>query len=815
MNTPSVPAPSPVVKPPRRTLKTAGGAYLAAALRYAERGWAVFPLGPRSKAPATAHGFKDATTDEEQIRAWWARTPDANLGVATGAPSGVVVVDLDGPTGEESWARFVLEHDGHSVTLTSRTGRADGGRHLWWRLDGDADAYRNATGILPGVDVRGTGGYVVVPPSLHDESGKAYRWERGSAEPAPMWPALADLLRKAPQEPADGPAWAPPAAWPDLEPEAVERAVAALRAAWPKPGEGKRHDATLALAGGLARSFPEPAAVGILRSVALRKGRAREPAEAVATSLARLAEGKPVSGWIELAAMIGEDAVTEARTALGLYHGGAERPPPPEDDDDPGFDVDFGELPDDVPEPPPAVKHDAAAEGEGVCTDVDSWEAGDAAANAAMDADAWRRKLLRGKPPKKGEAGAIKACGANVSLILAHHPAWHGVLGYDERAVRIVYLQAPPIGGGARVMREQDLVWIQRWFADTEGISPGLETIGASALGISTMRTFDPVAEWFKSLRWDGEERVGRWLATYAGAESNPYTDAVGQAWLVSAVARTFEPGCQADYVLVLEGDQGIGKSMLLRDLAGEWYASLSLDARDKDSALALHGPLIVEWSELAGLSKHVAETVKAFLTRATDRLRVPYGKIPEDLPRRCVIAGSTNAQGFLTDVSGNRRYWPVECGAIDREGMRRDRDQLWAEAVALYHRGARWWLDAETETLAAEQQRDSFENDVWLPRVRKILGTGGDLGGFDTITVAEVLDALDIKAKDQTPTLAHRVVRCLVPLGWYQSRPRAGTSGTSGTTGRPRQWNRPGLVPLVPPGTTADCTPSGTGETQ
>jgi hypothetical protein len=141
------------------------------ALHYvADLGWAVFPLKPRSKEPATPHGFKDATRDPAQIERWWSANADFNIGIATGEASGIIVVDLDGPKGVENWNKVSASHGLGEPTMTVITS-ADR-RHLYFRWPGVT--VKNRTGVLPDVDIRGDGGYVVAPPSIHP-SGEQYR----------------------------------------------------------------------------------------------------------------------------------------------------------------------------------------------------------------------------------------------------------------------------------------------------------------------------------------------------------------------------------------------------------------------------------------------------------------------------------------------------------------------------------------------------------------------------------------------------------------------------------------------------------------
>jgi hypothetical protein len=171
---------------------------LAAALDYAARGWPVLPLVPRGKVPLTRHGLKDATTDPAQIQQWWRRWPSANVGVVTGPPSGLLVVDLDGEDGLTSWARLEVKH-GPVVTLEQATG--SGGAHLLLRYPEGLELGNSAGRLGEGVDTRGRGGYIVAPPSVHP-SGRVYAWTASGQEiaPAPRW--LLALLQPPPHHPS-------------------------------------------------------------------------------------------------------------------------------------------------------------------------------------------------------------------------------------------------------------------------------------------------------------------------------------------------------------------------------------------------------------------------------------------------------------------------------------------------------------------------------------------------------------------------------------------------------------------------------------
>jgi len=189
---------------------------------------------------------------------------------------------------------------------------------------------------------------------------------------------------------------------------------------------------------------------------------------------------------------------------------------------------------------------------------------------------------------------------------------------------------------------------------------------------------------------------------------------------MISAVARVFKPGCKADHALILEGPQGALKSTAAATLALEpaWFADEIADLGTKDSAQDLRGKWIIELGELSAMRRGEVERVKAFLSRREDHYRPSYGPRSQDFPRQCVFIGTTNADTYLADETGGRRFWPVKVGAIKIDALSRDREQLWAEAVVAYRQGERWWLEREVEDAAREEQEERRIDDPWEQHV-------------------------------------------------------------------------------------------------
>ena len=237
----------------------------------------------------------------------------------------------------------------------------------------------------------------------------------------------------------------------------------------------------------------------------------------------------------------------------------------------------------------------------------------------------------------------------------------------------------------------------------------------------SKNRAFHPVRDYFNNLLpWDGVPRLDTLLVDTLGAEDTDYVRAVTRKTFVAAHRRTFHPGCKFDHVLTLVGPQGVGKSTIFARMAGQWFSdSLTItDMKDKTGAEKLAGNLIVELSELAGMRKAEAESVKSFISRNEDKYRPAYGRTVQHYPRQCIIVGTTNAdEGFLRDTTGNRRWWPVAVAGQGWLGRPHDLDdyyidQVWAEARLRDKEGEKLYLTGDLLEVAEHIQAESVEAD-------------------------------------------------------------------------------------------------------
>lgn len=265
---------------------------------------------------------------------------------------------------------------------------------------------------------------------------------------------------------------------------------------------------------------------------------------------------------------------------------------------------------------------------------------------------------------------------------------------------------------------------------------------------------------WLSSLTWDTEPRVEQFFIRGFGVDDNEYTRAVSSCFLIGMVARAMRPGCQVDSLPILEGRQEIGKSRGLADLGGEFYADIDSPLGSKEFCEQIQGTWLVELSELSAMRMNEVERVKTGITRVVDRYRTPYETYAEDHPRQCVFAGTTNAHQYLMDETGNRRFWPMACGTIDREWIREHRELLFAEAVRLYTAGVPWW---GVPARALEEQMARLFTDSLHDQVADYLGAHPS-----EVSVRDMLVSWDIPPERWHMQLQRRIAAALRARGWW-----------------------------------------------
>lgn len=312
--------------------------------------------------------------------------------------------------------------------------------------------------------------------------------------------------------------------------------------------------------------------------------------------------------------------------------------------------------------------------------------------------------------------GKVKDTMANIAAIVSHDENLKSIV-YNEFKGCIDVIGPLPWKQVKPGFNDSDVANAKLYFERVYGIWSPAKFKDALLAVVAAERIYHPIKDYFAGLVWDGIPRLDTLLIDYCGAEDTPYTRAVTRKTLCAAVARVYEPGRKFDSILVLSGPQGIGKSTFFAKLGGSWYSdSLAIsDMKDKTAAEKLQGYWILELGELAGIKKVDVETVKSFVTRVDDKYRQAYGAIVESHPRSCIIVGTTNSEsGFLRDITGNRRFWPVQVSenSTHHPWDLTDTDQVWAEAIHAYKDGETLFLSGEVAQMAYAKQQEAMESD-------------------------------------------------------------------------------------------------------
>ncbi|MCU7845318.1 MAG: virulence-associated E family protein [Candidatus Thiodiazotropha sp. (ex Monitilora ramsayi)] len=369
------------------------------------------------------------------------------------------------------------------------------------------------------------------------------------------------------------------------------------------------------------------------------------------------------------------------------------------------------------------------------------------------------------------EGGVIKQHLANLETILLNDFRWNGVLAYCDFSYRIIMRQDPPLQSQAGEWTDADAARLRAWFHRSYRMQPPPRTEIVDAILIASQRhRFHPVREYLEKLRWDKKPRLLGWLrSAFDAADNRDYLAVVGEKFLIGAVARVMRPGCKMDNVLILEGEQGRGKSTAVAILFGDWFSDAPLPIGDKDGYQMIQGVWGAELAELDSFNKAETTAAKAFFSQRRDRYRPSYGHNAQDFPRQTIFIGTTNQDEYLKDYSGNRRYWPVKCRDVDTEWLTEHRDQLWAEAMVRFNDGQTWWVFDDAQRKLVEEQQDSrLQRDPWEDRLMEFLSTNTAqyFSSYILLTEAIALDAAHIQRAHQ-----NRLAPIMKSLGWVKNR--------------------------------------------
>lgn len=370
----------------------------------------------------------------------------------------------------------------------------------------------------------------------------------------------------------------------------------------------------------------------------------------------------------------------------------------------------------------------------------------------------------------------------NALWMLRHDPALAGIAALDQMEQAVMLMRPVPRFQGRatkssfapRLLTDNDMAAIREYLQ-----AAGLTAMPAAEAHIAVDAcaaecAFHPVRDYLDGLAWDGRPRLDRWLAAYMQAADTAYSRSIGRWFLLSMVARIYLPGCKVDYMPVLEGDQGVRKSTACAILGGAWFSDglPELGSDPVRVAQHLNGKWLIEIAELHAMGRAEGAALKAFITRQVERYTRKYGRREVVEPRQCVFIGSTNpeADGYLKDATGGRRFWPVKVGELDTDALARDRDQLFAEAVMAFRAGEPWWPSREFEREHIEpEQEDRYDADPWEGPIGIYLAGYAELVG--RVTTPEVAQALGIASERILPVIGQRIGKCLRRAGWKPMR--------------------------------------------
>lgn len=414
----------------------------------------------------------------------------------------------------------------------------------------------------------------------------------------------------------------------------------------------------------------------------------------------------------------------------------------------------------------------------------------------------------------RGPGGQPKDCRENVLYCLRHDPALTGLVRLNQFTELVERSREAPWGGEAGQVAEwdeQDDLMLGEYLARTYGlVLKAKTTLRDGVQMVARELRYNPVVDTVKAETWDGVGRLDFWAADVLGVEQSPYTRLVGRLFIMGMVNRALRPGCKFDYMLILKGAQGARKSTVFRTLAWPWFTDNAIRMGDKDSLLAMQSIWIAESSELESLSKADQNATKQFLSAAEDMFRPPYGARMLKRPRHAVVGGTTNADTFLRDVTGDRRFWPLEVGEINIDALEAMRGQLFAEALVELQsndpeRRRTWPTPEEERTLVIPAQARFKQTDVWEDILADYVNAERNHRTDhandpvpvkrDFFSTRELFEhALQIKPDriDGNKMMETRVANCMKALGFTKFRETSGA--------RKRGYSREAAAPAVEP---------------
>lgn len=421
-------------------------------------------------------------------------------------------------------------------------------------------------------------------------------------------------------------------------------------------------------------------------------------------------------------------------------------------------------------------------------------------------AETWFDYLLWGKtgplPVRENVVAALEGVQTRDGQWVPGVRACEGVIAYNSFTNDVVKLRDAPWGSPAGLWREEDELHMGEWLVRRHALaSCARGTLEEAVRMVAARHQFHPVRAYLEALTWDGTPRLATWLRRCCLQEPEggwndaddlqQYLARVGTWFLQGMASRAMQPGVKFDYMLILEGGQGMGKSTLLKVLAGDWFADTGLNLGDKDSYQQLQGRWLYEFAELDAFGKADTTKIKSFVASPSDYFRASFDRRARDYPRQVVFGGTTNEERYLTDSTGNRRMWPMRVTRqIDLAWLAANRDQLFAEAMDRYRKGRRMFPKPAEETkLFVPQQRARVVDS----------GIGGEIADYletpdgtliTEITLVKLLGKIGIGLEKLGPGRFHekQAAAQLREMGWTEG----GREPSKVDPKRARRWCKP-----------------------
>ena len=369
---------------------------------------------------------------------------------------------------------------------------------------------------------------------------------------------------------------------------------------------------------------------------------------------------------------------------------------------------------------------------------------------------------------------------SNVVTLLTKHPDWENVFVTDAfDRVKKVLKPLPRDGLSSisfipRQLVDNDYTAVCIWLNDFGITSVQKSTVIDAVQAVCAKQTFNPLMDYFRGIQKlypANDNLLDGWMCQFLGVnvsseDERKYITAVSRLMLIQAVARAKEPGCKADSVIVLEGEQGTGKSTALRVLFSDKHFGDQLPhMASKDASSYLKGKWGVELAELDFKRKTEVETIKAFISRLTENYRPAFGREEIEVDRTCVFIGTTNSDNYLSDETGNRRFLPIKTTSIDIGNLGGHRDRLWAAAAHAYDKGEQYWLTSELVDLARDQAKQRLEQDPWVETIEERMNSMAEASIMDALTAC--FSGIDAQAISTQMT--RRMSKSLQLAGWVK----------------------------------------------